>query len=323
VTVPDIDHRLDAPIVTVAATDRVRDLLATQPDADLLAAMLGVDVVRIGSLFSGYGGLDRAVMDTLGGTVAWHVEHDKHPSAILAAHYPDVPNYGDVTAVDWAAVEPVDVLTGGFPCQDLSTAGKRRGLRPGTRSGLWEQMAYAIDQLRPSLVVIENVRGLLSAYAHSDVESCPICLGDGPDGALRALGAVVGDLAGLGYGCRWGGVRASDAGAPHGRFRVFLVAYPDREHGDWRGDRGPGRWTEPTDGRATPADADGGQRDRDEQGQGRGPERGTTATGRGAGAAADADEPGPQGPQPTQRHHLPAGAPSAPTPPPSDAGNTC
>lgn len=182
--------------------------------------------MRIGSLFSGYGGLDRAVTDTLGGSVAWHVEYDKHPSAILAHHYPDVPNYGDVTAVDWAAVEPVDVLTGGFPCQDLSTAGKRRGLRPGTRSGLWEHMAYAIDQLRPSLVVVENVRGLLSAYAHSDVESCPICLGDGPDGALRALGAVVGDLAGLGYGCRWGGVRASDAGAPHGRFRVFLVAYP-------------------------------------------------------------------------------------------------
>ena len=211
--------------------------------------------MRIGSLFSGYGGLDRAVTDTLGGSVAWHVEYDKHPSAILAHHYPDVPNYGDVTAVDWAAVEPVDVLTGGFPCQDLSTAGKRRGLRPGTRSGLWEHMAYAIDQLRPSLVVVENVRGLLSADAHSDVESCPICLGDGPDGALRALGAVVGDLAGLGYECRWGGVRASDAGAPHGRFRVFLVAYPDREHGDGCGDVGPGRWAEPTDRRVAPADA--------------------------------------------------------------------
>lgn len=251
--------------------------------------------MRIGSLFSGYGGLDRAVVETLGGTVAWHVEFDKHPSAILAHHYPDVPNYGDVTAVDWAAVEPVDVLTGGFPCQDLSTAGKRRGLRPGTRSGLWEHMAYAIDQLRPSLVVVENVRGLLSAYAHSDVESCPICLGDGPDGALRALGAVVGDLAGLGYECRWGGVRASDAGAPHGRFRVFLVAYPadtdgskpgpftggtsrpmgggkpreswsepgrsaiptdaDREHGDGRGHVGPGRWAEPTDRRGPTPDA--------------------------------------------------------------------
>jgi len=253
--------------------------------------------VRIGSLFSGYGGLDSGVQSVLGGTVAWHVEFDKHPAAILAHHYPDVPNYGDVTAVDWSAVEPVDVLTGGFPCQDLSTAGKRRGLRPGTRSGLWEHMAYTIDQLRPSLVVVENVRGLLSADAHSDVESCPICLGDGPDGALRALGAVVGDLAGLGYECRWGGVRASDAGAPHGRFRVFLVAYTadadgskpgpftggtsrpmgggkpreswsepgrsaiptdaDREYGDGCGDVGPGRWAEPTDRRVAPTDAEG------------------------------------------------------------------
>jgi hypothetical protein len=73
--------------------------------------------------------------------------------------------------------------------------------------------------------VIENVRGLLSAPAHSDVEPCPICLGDGPDGALRALGAVLGDLAELGYDARWCGVRAADAGAPHGRFRVFVVAH--------------------------------------------------------------------------------------------------
>lgn len=239
--------------------------------------------MRIGSLFSGYGGLDAAVVSVLGGDVAWHVEFDKAPSAALAHRFPGVPNYGDVTAVDWATVEPVDILTGGFPCQDLSTAGKRRGLRPGTRSGLWEQMAYAIDQLRPRLVVVENVRGLLSAYAHSDVESCPICLGDGPDGALRALGAVAGDLAGLGYDCRWAGVRASDAGAPHGRFRVFLVAtnaepaasgggcagparadsvgspavgigsgagagvaYPNREHDHRCGHVGPGRRAEPT-----------------------------------------------------------------------------
>ena len=197
--------------------------------------------MRIGSLFSGYGGLDLAVMGAVGGSVAWHVEFDKHPSKVLDQHWPGVPNYGDVTAVDWATVEPVDILTGGFPCQDLSTAGKRRGLRPGTRSGLWEQMAYAIDQLRPRLVVVENVRGLLSAYAHSDVESCPICLGDGPDGALRALGAVAGDLAGLGYDCRWAGVRASDAGAPHGRFRVFLVATNAEPAASGGGCAGPAR----------------------------------------------------------------------------------
>jgi DNA (cytosine-5)-methyltransferase 1 len=181
--------------------------------------------VRIGSLFSGYGGLDMAVMAVLGGTVAWHSEIDKAASKILEHHWPDVPNLGDIAAVDWSQVGPVDVLTGGFPCQDVSHAGKRAGLRPDTRSGLWSQMAYAVDQLRPALVVIENVRGLLSAPAHSDVEPCPICLGDGPDGALRALGAVLGDLAELGYDARWCGVRAADAGAPHGRFRVFVVAH--------------------------------------------------------------------------------------------------
>ena len=123
--------------------------------------------------------------------------------------------------------EPVDILTGGFPCQDLSLAGKRAGLKDGTRSGLWSEFAHAIDVIRPRLVVIENVRGLLSATAHSDVEPCSWCLGDdGGEPALRALGAVLGDLASLGYDARWTGLRAADAGAPHGRFRVFIVAYP-------------------------------------------------------------------------------------------------
>ena len=192
--------------------------------------------MRIGSLFTGAGGLDMGVTAAIGGSVAWHCEVDRDASRILAARYPDVPNLGDITAVDWTQVEPVDVLTGGFPCQDLSTAGVRRGLRPGTRSGLWEHMAYAVDALRPDLVVVENVRGLLSADAHSDVEPCPICLGDGPDGALRALGAVLGDLADLGYDARWCGVRAADVGAPHNRFRVFVVAYPS---GDGRGEGWP------------------------------------------------------------------------------------
>lgn len=182
--------------------------------------------LRIGSLFSGYGGLDMGVTAALGGEVGWHVEFDKAPSRILAHHWPDVPNYGDVTAVDWSAVEPVDIITGGFPCQDVSHAGKRAGLKPGTRSGLWSHMAYAIDQLRPALVVAENVRGLLSAEAASDLEPCPWCVGDGERGALRALGAVLGDLADLGYDAWWYGLRAADVGAPHGRFRVFVVAYP-------------------------------------------------------------------------------------------------
>ena len=183
--------------------------------------------LKIGSLFSGYGGLDIAVSNVTGGEVAWHCEWEDAPSAVLAHHWPDVPNYKDVSKVDWSSVEPVDILTGGFPCQDVSLAGARRGLGDGTRSGLWSEFAKAIDVLRPKLVVIENVRGLLSATAHSDVEPCPWCLGDDSgEPALRALGAVLGDLAVIGYDAKWTGVRASDAGAPHARFRVFIVAYP-------------------------------------------------------------------------------------------------
>jgi DNA (cytosine-5)-methyltransferase 1 len=237
--------------------------------------------LRIGSLFSGYGGLDMAVANHYGATTAWFVEFDKHPSAILAHHYPDVPNYGDVTAVDWSQVEPVDIITGGFPCQDVSTAGLRRGVHHGTRSGLWFEMAKAIDQLKPRKVVIENVAGLLSATAAGDVEPCPWCLGDTADSHMRALGAVLADLAEMGFDADWGSVRAADAGAPHGRLRVFIVATarhaghdaggteqgqqpqgatggprqsgddvaPDaaRERGDGSGDAGPRRRAEPTD----------------------------------------------------------------------------
>lgn len=178
-----------------------------------------------GSLFSGYEGLTMGAQAVLPGRTAWVSDIDKGSCKLLAHRFPDVPNLGDISAVDWSQVEPVDVLTGGFPCQDVSAAGKRAGIRPGTRSGLWAMFAYAISQLRPRLVVIENVRGLLSAKAHSDVEPCAWCVGDDPDGALRALGAVLGDLAGLGYDASWYGLRAADVGACHGRFRVFVVAY--------------------------------------------------------------------------------------------------
>jgi DNA (cytosine-5)-methyltransferase 1 len=182
--------------------------------------------LRIGSLFAGYGGLELGVSSVLGGRPAWFSEIEPAPTRVLAHHWPDVPNLGDITTIDWDTVEPIDVLTGGFPCQDVSHAGKRLGLKPGTRSGLWSHMAYAIDKLRPRLVVAENVRGLLSAEAGGDLEPCPWCVGDGERGALRALGAVLGDLADLGYDAQWVGVRASDAGAPHGRFRVFVFAWP-------------------------------------------------------------------------------------------------
>lgn len=192
--------------------------------------------MRIGSLFSGYGGLDLGVQAVLGGTVAWHCEFDANPSKILAHHWPDVPNYGDITATDFTQVEQVDVITGGFPCQDVSHAGRRAGLiRDGegrTRSGLWGEMLRAIDTLRPRLVVAENVRGLLSARADSDVEPCPFCMGDDGDSPMRALGAVLADLADIGYDAAWTGLRAADVGAPHGRFRVFILAWPADATGD-------------------------------------------------------------------------------------------
>ena len=126
--------------------------------------------LRVGSLFSGYGGLDLAVLNVLDAEMAWHCEWDDAPSAILAKHFPNVPNYRDVSKVDFTQVERVDILTGGFPCQDLSLAGKRAGLKDGTRSGLWSEFARAIEEIQPKLVVIENVRGLLSAKADNGME---------------------------------------------------------------------------------------------------------------------------------------------------------
>ncbi len=186
-----------------------------------------------GALFAGYGGLELGVQSVLGGHLSWYAEIDPAPSRVMAHHYPDVPNLGDVTKVDWTTVEPVDVLTGGTPCQDLSHAGKRKGMTDGTRSNLWVEMREAIAVLRPRLVAWENVRGALSASADSDLEPCPGCMGDPDDGAvLRALGRVLGDLADLGYDARWYGLRAADVGAPHGRFRIFLFAVPADAAGD-------------------------------------------------------------------------------------------
>ena len=184
-------------------------------------------MLTVGSLFAGYGGIELALSSVLDVRPAWFVEFDKAPSKVLAHHWPDVPNYGDVTTVDWSTVPPVDIITGGSPCQDLSHAGKRAGMTEGTRSNLWVQMREAINVIRPRLVAWENVRGAFSAPADSALEPCPGCVGGGNDGpVLRALGRVLGDLADLGYDCRWYGLRAADAGAAHGRFRVFLFATP-------------------------------------------------------------------------------------------------
>lgn len=198
--------------------------------------------LRIGSLFSGYGGLDMGVQEVLGGEIAWHCQYDpedkfQYAARILAHHWPEVPNLGDISLVDWLLVLKefglVDVLIGGFPCTDLSVAGQRAGLLIHTRSGLWRHMARAIAVLRPRLVVIENVRGILSTQAHSPVEPCPSCLDHaGGKPLLRALGAVLGDLAALGFDAEWAGVRASEVGAPHERFREFILAWPADADGE-------------------------------------------------------------------------------------------
>ncbi len=180
--------------------------------------------MNIGSLFSGAGGLDMAVEAVFGGTVVWHSEIDKAASKVLAHRYPDVPNLGDITQVDWADVPAVDILSLGFPCQDVSAAGKRAGIKQGTRSGLWSVAADAIEALQPRIVVVENVRGLLSATAHR-MESDDPTVGNGAGRpVLRAAGAVLGDLADLGYDAQWATVAAGDVGAPHRRERVFIVA---------------------------------------------------------------------------------------------------
>ena len=175
-------------------------------------------MTSIGSLFTGYGGLDMAVRMALDpdARVAWTSDVEPGPRRLAEVRWPGVPNLGDITQVDWSDVEPVDIICGGSPCQDLSLAGRRAGMASGTRSGLWESMFTAIKTLRPRLVVWENVRGSLTSGAYSLVESEQGLLGNRADGpVLRAAGRVVGDLASAGYDSQWCVVRASDVGAPH------------------------------------------------------------------------------------------------------------
>jgi len=180
--------------------------------------------MKLGELFAGYGGLGLAVEEVFGAELAWVSEWEPAPSKILAHHWPNVPNYGDVTKIDWANIEPVDIISGGSPCQDLSLAGKRRGMQDGTRSNLWESMREGIATIRPKYVVWENVRGALSAGAISEMEQSEGRLGDDGSPNLRAIGRVLGDLSDLGYDAEWRGLRAADVGACHARFRVFILA---------------------------------------------------------------------------------------------------
>ena len=193
-----------------------------------------------GSLFTGYGGLDLAVNAAFGSETIWTSDINPGASRIIASRFPGVPNLGDITQVDWSTVARPDILSGGSPCQDLSTAGARAGMVDGTRSNLWVAMREAIAQLEPTYVVWENVRGALSARAESDLGWTEGLLDGRPqealpkkeDPALRALGRVLGDLADLGYDARWVCLRASDVGACHRRERAFVLAHPKGQ--PWR-----------------------------------------------------------------------------------------
>lgn len=194
-------------------------------------------MTTIGSLFTGYGGLDMGVAMAVDpdARVAWTSDVEPGPCKLADVRWPDTPNLGDITQINWADVEPVDIICGGSPCQDLSLAGKRAGMATGTRSGLWESMAAAIETIRPRLVVWENVQGALSARAYSPVEHEPGMLGTGTnEPALRAAGRVAGDLATLGYSTAWRVVRAADAGAPHQRARLFIIGHPHGQPWDVR-----------------------------------------------------------------------------------------
>jgi len=113
-----------------------------------------------GSLCSGYGGLDLAVIAVTGARLAWVAETDRYAAGVLARQWPDVSNLGDVTALDWAQVPPVDLVSAGWPCQDISYAGPGAGITEGTRSGLWLTIADGLRRLRPSYVFLENVAAL-------------------------------------------------------------------------------------------------------------------------------------------------------------------
>lgn len=165
-------------------------------------------VLRIGSLFSGIGGLELGLEHATGGHVVWQVERDPWCRQVLARHWPDAARFDDVCTVG-EDLSPVDLVCGGFPCQPASLAGQRKGM--DDERWLWGEFARILRVVRPRFVLLENVAGLLSL-----------------DGG-RAWGAVLGDLAALGFAAEWDVFRASDVGAPHRRERVFLVGVADRE----------------------------------------------------------------------------------------------
>lgn len=193
--------------------------------------------MRIGSLFSGIGGLELGLELAGVGNVVWQVEIDPFPRSVLARHWPNVDrSVTDVRLAGPSTLAAVDVICGGFPCQDISYAGKGEGLA-GERSGLWYEYARVVREMEPRFVVVENVAAL----------------------ATRGLDAVLGTLADLGYDAEWRSIRASDVGAPHRRERLFIVAHRAREfkeRPESAGDRGRQSEAAPRNRGCAMADAD-------------------------------------------------------------------
>ena len=174
--------------------------------------------LRVLDLFSGIGGFSLGLERTGGFETVAFCEIEPFPRKVLAKHWPEVPQYDDVrtlTAERLAADGiAVDVITGGFPCQDISVAGKRAGIAEGTRSGLWSECIRLVSELRPQYALFENVANLLAGPSHKP-------------GAW--FSRVLSDLASVGYNAEWENIPASALGAPHRRERVWLLAYPSKE----------------------------------------------------------------------------------------------
>lgn len=175
-------------------------------NGDCIHGELSPLVLRVLDLFSGIGGFSLG-LERAGGfrTVAF-CEIEPFSRAVLAKHWPGVPIHGDVRELRGCDVGPVEVICGGFPCQDISVAGKGAGLA-GERSGLWGEFSRLIGEVRPFYVIVENVSALLG----------------------RGFGDVLGDLAALGYDAEWHCIQAANVGAAHIRDRVWILAYPGGE----------------------------------------------------------------------------------------------
>jgi DNA (cytosine-5)-methyltransferase 1 len=168
----------------------------------------GAIMIKVLDLFSGVGGFSLGLERTGGFQTVAFCEIDPFCRAVLRKHWLDVPQYEDVRNLSAGRLRAdgisVDAICGGFPCQDISTAGRNAGL-DGERSGLWTDYARIVRELRPSIVIVENVSALLG----------------------RGLNRVLGDLAALGYDAEWHCIPASAVGARHQRDRVWIVAYPN------------------------------------------------------------------------------------------------